>query len=62
MVAVKKTKGQSKDSMLRRFTKRVLDEGYIDILRNRTFYRSPSMIKKEKAKELTHRRFRSYND
>lgn len=62
MVAVNKTKGQSKDSMLRRFMKRVTDEGYIEDLRNRTYYRSPSMVKKERTKELSRRRFRSYND
>jgi len=61
MVAVIKSKGQSKDSMLRRFIKKVNDEGYIDVLKNRTFYHPPSMVKKEKAKELSKRK-RSFRD
>lgn len=50
MVSVTRSKDQSRDSMLRRFTKLVMDEKIVDEVRERMFYRSPSIIKKEKAR------------
>lgn len=55
------TKGQSKDSAFRRFTKLVMEEGIVEEVRERMFYRSPSEIKKEQSKELA-RKKRSYRD
>ena len=61
MVFVKRTREQSKDSMLRRFSKLVLEEGIVDEVKDRMFYKSPSVIKKERLKESTKKRrtFRS---
>jgi len=59
VVSVIKTKGQNKDSLLRRFTRLVNDEGYIDLLKNKTTYKPPSEIKKEKTKELQKRKRRN---
>ena len=61
MVSVKMTKGQSKDSAFRRFSKLVLEEGIVDEVRERMFHRSPSEIKKEQKKELA-RKKRSHRD
>jgi ribosomal protein S21 len=62
MVAVTRTKGQSKDSILRRFVRMVMEEEIVDEVRSRMFYRSPSEIKKEKNKEIKrrHRHSRSH--
>lgn len=61
MVSIKLTKGQSKDSAFRRFTKLVMEEGIVEEVRERMFYKSPSEIKKEQSKELA-RKKRSYRD
>lgn len=61
MVSVKITKGQSKDSVFRRFTRLVLEEKIVDEVRERMFYRSPSLIKKEQSKERA-RKQRSSRD
>lgn len=42
--------------MLRRFTRMVLEEGIIDEVKDRKFYKSPSLVKKERAKEQEKRR------
>lgn len=61
MVSVLRSREQSKDSMLRRFTKLVMEEGIIDEVRNRAHFKSPSEIKKEKNKELSKRK-RKFRD
>ena len=61
MVSVKKNRDQSKDSMLRRFSRLVMDEGIIDEVKDRMYYKSPSLIKKEKTKELAKKRRRFRN-
>lgn len=62
MVSVRKTRDQSKDNLLRQFSKLVLEEKIVDEVKNRMFYKSPSEIKKEKNKELLKKRklFRNY--
>lgn len=61
MVSVKKKRDQSKDSMLRRFSRMVMEEGIIDEVRDRMYYKSPSLVKKEKTKEQEKKR-RRYRD
>ena len=61
MVSVKKRRDQSKDSMLRRFSRLVMDEGIIDEVKDRMYYKSPSLVKKEKTKELEKKRRRFRN-
>lgn len=58
MVSVKKRRDQSKDSMLRRFSRMVLEEGIVDEVRERMYYRSPSLLKKERTKEQEKKRRR----
>jgi len=58
LVSVKKRRDQSKDSMLRRFSRMVLEEGIVDEVRERMYYRSPSLLKKERTKEQEKKRRR----
>jgi ribosomal protein S21 len=47
--------------MLRKFSRLVIEEGIIDEVKERMYYRSPSVIKKEKRKELAKKK-RSYRE
>lgn len=51
MVVVKKKKGETKDSMFKKFTKTYLEEEIIDEVRDRMHYKKPSQVNKEKEKE-----------
>ena len=48
MVVVTRKKGESKDSLLRRFMKIFLEEEIVETLKDKMFYKKPSIIKKEK--------------
>lgn len=50
VVAVKK-KGETKDSLFRKFTRSFIDEDIVDDVRRKLFYKKPSLIRKEKEKE-----------
>jgi len=43
--------GESADSIIRRFKKQVLQDQILTILQDKRFYKSPSVIKKEKKAE-----------
>lgn len=51
MVLVVKRKGESKDSMFRKFTRSFIDEEIVDTLRKKMFYKKPSLKRKEEEKE-----------
>lgn len=51
MVFVVKRKGDTTDSMFRKFTRSFIDENIVDDVRKRQFYKKPSLIKKEEEKE-----------
>ena len=51
MVLVIKRKGESKDSMFRKFTRSFIDEKIVDTLRKKMFYKKPSLKRKEEEKE-----------
>jgi len=51
MVYVIKRKGESKDSMFRKFTRSFIDEEIVDTLRKKQFYKKPSLKRKEEEKE-----------
>ena len=51
MVLVIKRKGESKDSMFRKFTRSFIDEEIVDTLRKKQFYKKPSLIRQEEEKE-----------
>jgi len=50
VIAVKK-KGETKDSLFRKFTRSFIDEDIVDDVRRKLFYKKPSLLKKEKEKE-----------
>lgn len=51
MVYVTKKKGETKDSLFRKFTKTFIDEEIVDEVRKKMFYKKPSILKKEHDKE-----------
>jgi len=51
MVVIIKKKGESKDSLFRKFTRSFIDENIVDDVRKRQFYKKPSLLRKEKEKE-----------
>lgn len=51
-----KKRGESKDSLLRKFTKTFIEENVVDEVRKRLFYKKPSLARKEKEKERAKRR------
>ena len=56
MVFVTKRKGESKDSMFRKFTRSFIDEEIVDTLRKKQFYKKPSLKRKEEEKERMKKR------
>ncbi len=52
MVFVSKKKGESKDSLFRKFTKIFIEENVVDEVRSKLFYKKPSLLRKEKEKEM----------
>ena len=55
MAIVKDRPGDTADGLIRKFTKKVFNEGIIEEARKRKFFQKPSEIKKEKLKELKKR-------
>jgi ribosomal protein S21 len=51
MVFVKKMPGDSDESVIRKFSKKVMDEGIIPEAKRRQFYMKPSLAKKMKQEE-----------
>jgi small subunit ribosomal protein S21 len=51
MVYVKKSPGESDDSLIRKFSKKVMDAGIIMEAKRRQFYLKPSLAKKVKQEE-----------
>jgi ribosomal protein S21 len=55
MVFVKAQAGDTSDSLIRKFTRKVLSEGILQDLKKREFYQKPAEIRKEKNRELARR-------
>lgn len=51
MVVVKAQPGDSSDSLIRKFNKKVLAEGILQELKKREFYQKPALIRKLKKQE-----------
>ncbi|MFA9288514.1 MAG: 30S ribosomal protein S21 [Weeksellaceae bacterium] len=51
MVVVKRKKGETKDAIFRKFTRAFIDEEIMTQVRERLFYKKPSQVRKEVAKE-----------
>jgi small subunit ribosomal protein S21 len=52
MVVVKAQPGDTSDSVIRKFTRKVLNEGILQDLKKKEFYVKPAEIRKERKKEL----------
>ena len=48
--------GDSVDQVIKKFKKKVLQEGILTLVREREYYKKPSVVKKEKLRELKKRR------
>ncbi|MCL4374965.1 30S ribosomal protein S21 [Patescibacteria group bacterium] len=51
MVVVKRRKGESKDSVFRKFTRSFIEENILDDVRKKQFYKKPSLVRQEEEKE-----------
>jgi small subunit ribosomal protein S21 len=56
MVVISRKKGESKDSMFRKFSRSFMEEDIVNDLRKRQFYKKPSLKRKEEEKERRQRR------
>lgn len=56
MVQVKKKKGENKDAIFKKFTKLFIEGEIVDEVRKRQYYKKPSQVEKEEAKERLKRR------
>lgn len=52
MTFVKAQPGDTSDSLIRKFTRKVIDEGILNDLRKREFYQKPAERRKEAKQEL----------
>jgi small subunit ribosomal protein S21 len=57
MAVVKANEGESVDSLIRKFNKKVQQEGILMELRKREFYEKPS-VRRKRAKEALERKLR----
>ena len=51
MVLVKKMPGDSDDSLIRKFSRKVFSEGILQEAKRREFYLKPSLARKQKREE-----------
>lgn len=56
MVKVVAQPGESPDSLIRKFSKKVLNEGILLDLKKREFYQKPSQVRQEEKKERAAKR------
>ncbi len=60
MVQVVKKTGENKETLFRKFTKSVIEEGIVDTVRKKLFYKKPSLVRKEEEKEKIKNRIKKY--
>lgn len=51
MIIVKKSPGDTDESLIKKFTRRVIIEGILAEAKRRQFYLKPSLAKKQKAED-----------
>lgn len=56
MIVVLKKKGETKDNLFRKFKKIFIEEDIIFDVNKKTFFKNPSLLKKEKLREKQKRR------
>ncbi|MBI5465031.1 30S ribosomal protein S21 [Candidatus Gottesmanbacteria bacterium] len=57
MAVVKAQPGDTSDSMIRKFSKKVVTEGILQDIKKREIYQKPSQRRKEEKKERQRRKF-----
>ncbi len=57
MVVITKKKGETKDSLFRKFSRVFIDEDIVTTLKKKQFYKKPSLVRKEEEKERRKNRF-----
>lgn len=57
MVVITKKKGETKDSLFRKFSKTFIDEDIVTTLKKKQFYKKPSLVRKEEEKEKRKNRY-----
>ncbi len=60
MVIVTKKKGDTKESIFRKFTRSFIDEDIVTEVKKRLFYKKPSLMRKEELKERAKQRQKKY--
>ena len=55
MIFVKAQPGDSTDSLIRKFTRKVISEGLLLELKKKEFYQKPAEMRKEAKKEIERR-------
>lgn len=55
MIFVKASSGDTSDSLIRKFTKKIINEGFLIELKRKEFYQKPSEIRKEANNEIQRR-------
>ncbi len=56
MVVITKKKGETKDALFRKFTKEFIEEDIVNEVRKKLFYKKPSLVRKEEARERLKKR------
>lgn len=51
MIVVKKMPGESDESLIRKFTRKVITEGILQEVKRRQFYLKPSLARKQKRED-----------
>jgi len=57
MVVINKKRGETKDSLFRKFSRIFIDEDIVNTLKKKQFYRKTSLARKEEEKEKRKSRF-----
>lgn len=60
MVLITKKRGESKETLFRKFTKTFIDEDVVTEVRKKLFYKKPSLLRKEEEKERGKARSKKY--
>ncbi|MBI4991264.1 30S ribosomal protein S21 [Candidatus Gottesmanbacteria bacterium] len=55
MIFVKAGPGDTSDSVIRKFTKKVINEGLLLEFKKKEFYQKPAEVRKEQKKEIERR-------
>ncbi len=60
MVVVKKMPGDTDESIIRKFTRKVISEGILPEAKRRAFYLKPSLARKQKVEDARRAKIRSF--